>query len=340
MKHGELVLAPVSHGMERNETGQAVPQLPYVSKVGQYLREVEPNPIADAQTITDGLSIDVEDYFHVEAFAERIRRDKWATFTPRVHDNCDRILRLLQQHGWAATFFVLGWVAERDPALVREIAQAGHEIACHSYSHRPVSTLRPEEFREDLRRARDSIEKAVGSRIIGYRAPTFSIVRRSIWAIEILAEEGFHYDSSVFPIRHDLYGFPEFPRFAQRIELPSGREIFEFPMSTIRLGGMNFPFGGGGYLRLLPMVYTLWAIERLHRKEKQPFVLYLHPWELDPNQPRCKAGWKSELRHYTGLDRTEARLAILLAQYRFETLKSLLARMQNSVPTLNLSTWL
>ena len=166
--------------------------------------------------ITDVLSVDVEDYFHVEAFQTMYLPERWASFPSRVHANCERILELFANHGWRATFFVLGWVAEKDPALVRKISDAGHELACHSYAHRRVFSLQPEEFRSDLRRARGLIEDAAGVRVVGYRAPTFSILRRSIWAFEILADEGFLYDSSIFPIRHDLYGYPEFPRFLQR----------------------------------------------------------------------------------------------------------------------------
>jgi len=287
--------------------------------------------------ITDALSVDVEDYFHVEAFADYVRPENWPTFASRVHVNCDRILGLFAKYNWRATFFVLGWVAERDPALVREIAQAGHELACHSYAHRKVFSLRPEEFREDLRRARGFIEDAAGVRVVGYRAPTFSILRRSVWAFEILAEEDFLYDSSIYPIRHDLYGYPEFPRFLQRIELSSGREIIEVPMSTIRLAGFNLPLGGGGYLRLLPMAYTSWAIGRVHQRDHQPFILYLHPWELDPSQPRLDGKWRSKLRHYTGLAGMEGRLASLLGRGHFEPMRDLVARLRNSAPTLQVS---
>jgi len=232
---------------------------------------------------------------------------------------------------------VLGWVAERDPGLVRKIAEAGHELACHSYAHRRVFSLQPEEFREDLRRARGLIEDAASVRVVGYRAPTFSILRRSVWALEILAEEDFLYDSSIYPIRHDLYGYPEFPRFLQRIELSSGREIMEVPMSTIRFAGLNWPLGGGGYLRLLPMAYTSWAIRRVHRQDRQPFILYVHPWEVDPGQPRLEGKWKSKLRHYTGLAGMEGRLEALLGRGRFEPMQSLVSRLRNSAPTLQVS---
>jgi polysaccharide deacetylase family protein (PEP-CTERM system associated) len=287
---------------------------------------------AEADQLSDALSVDVEDYFHVEAFAENVSREKWPSFPSRVHANCERILEIFEKHGWRATFFVLGWVAEREPALVRKIANAGHELACHSYAHRRVFSLSAEEFRDDLRRARGLIEDSAGVRVVGYRAPTFSILRRSIWALDILAQEGFLYDSSIFPIRHDLYGYPEFPRFLQRIILPSGREIFEVPMSTIHFAGLNWPVGGGGYLRLLPMLYTSWAIRRLHQRDRQPFILYLHPWELDPGQPRINSGWKSRLRHYSGLSGMESRLEVLLKQGRFEPLINLVNKFRDSAP--------
>lgn len=284
---------------------------------------------------TDALTVDVEDYFHVEAFADRVSPDQWTAFPSRVHRNCERILRLFERHGWRATFFVLGWVAERHPDLVREIARAGHELGCHSYAHRRVMSVRPEEFREDLRRARGLIEDISGVRVLGYRAPTFSIIRRSLWAMEILSEEGFLYDSSIFPIRHDLYGYPEFPRFMQRVKLPSGREIVEVPMSTTRIAGVNWPVGGGGYLRLLPMNYSRWAIRRIHKQDQQPVVLYFHPWEIDPEQPRLKGRWKSKLRHYAGLSRMESRLEALLSSGRFEPMGCLVERLRSSAPVLS-----
>jgi polysaccharide deacetylase family protein (PEP-CTERM system associated) len=287
--------------------------------------------------LTDALTVDVEDYFHVEAFAGEISPDQWPTFSPRVRHNCERILDLFESCGWHATFFVLGWVAERDPELIRDIAKAGHELACHSYAHRRVLSLRPEEFQEDLRRARGAIEDAAGARILGYRAPTFSIVRRSMWALEILAQEGFVYDSSIFAIRHDLYGYPEFPRFLQRVQLASGRELVEVPMSTIHFAGLNWPVGGGGYLRLLPMRYTQWAIRRIHREDRQPVIFYFHPWELDPEQPRLEGSWKSKFRHYTGLTKMESRLKKLLVLGQYAPLRSVVAQLRDSAPILHAS---
>lgn len=276
--------------------------------------------------LTDALTVDVEDYFHVEAFADRIPPSSWPSFPSRVRANTQRILRICEEYGCRATFFVLGWVAEKDPALVREIVQAGHEVGCHSYAHRRVNLLTPEEFRKDLRRARMAIEDAASIRVLGYRAPTFSIRRDSLWALEILSEEGFLYDSSVFSIHHDLYGFPEAPRFPHLLQLPSGGRLFEIPMSTVRLGGVNCPVGGGGYLRLLPMGYTRWAIRQIHQREHQPVIVYFHPWELDPQQPRISGKWTSRLRHYMGLEGMESRLRELLADGRFAPLIDLVPR--------------
>jgi polysaccharide deacetylase family protein (PEP-CTERM system associated) len=282
-------------------------------------------PLSDDEII-DGLSVDVEDYFHVEAFADRVKRLDWDSYPSRFAVNTRRILDIFAVNGCRGTFFVLGWVAERDSALVREIAEAGHEIACHSHLHRKVTTLKPAEFREDLRRATHAIEDAAGVKVVGYRAPTFSIRGESLWALDILAEEGYLYDSSFFPIRHDLYGFPEGPRFMHRRKLNGGGSIYEIPMSTLRVGGQNWPFGGGGYLRFFPLRYTKWAIERTHRLEKQPAIVYFHPWELDPQQPRIAAGWKSQLRHYTGLATMERSLKTLLTNGKFEPLINFVTR--------------
>lgn len=265
----------------------------------------------------DLLSIDVEDYFHVEAFAGNVSRADWQTYESRVKRNTDRILALLEEYRQRATFFILGWVAEREPAIVRSIAEAGHELACHSYAHQRVFTLTPQQFREDLRRAKAVIEDAGGRPVLGYRAPTFSICKESLWALEILAEHGFVYDSSIFPIRHDLYGMPESPPFPYKYMLSGGNSIVEVPAPVIRLLGANWPVAGGGYLRHLPMHYTRWGIRQIHRRQ-QPVNVYLHPWEIDPEQPRIKAGWKSRFRHYRGLEKTEPRLRELLSSGCFE----------------------
>jgi polysaccharide deacetylase family protein (PEP-CTERM system associated) len=287
-------------------------------------------PPATPGALRDLLSVDVEDYYHVEAFADRVSPLSWSDFPSRVRANTTRILQIFEEYRCRATFFVLGWIAERDPALVREIVKAGHEVACHSYSHRRVSSLSQEEFREDLRRARAVIEDAAGVRILGYRAPTFSIGPGNLWALEILSEEGFLYDSSIFPIRHDLYGFPGAPRFPHRLDFQSKRRLFEIPITTVRVGGVTWPAGGGGYLRLLPMQYTRWAVRQIHEKERQPFVLYFHPWELDPDQPRIAGRWKSRLRHYVGLGVMERRLRELLSSGNYMPLIDLVRRLESS----------
>jgi polysaccharide deacetylase family protein (PEP-CTERM system associated) len=280
--------------------------------------------------VVDGLSVDLEDYYHVEAFAASISRSHWSEFSSRVRQNTHRTLALLDRNRCRATFFVLGWVAEREPGLIRDIAQAGHELACHSHLHRPLYRLTPSEFRDDLKRSRDAIEDASGTKIFGFRAPTFSLTRKSLWALQILFEEGFEYDSSIFPIRHDLYGIPDAPRWIHRRFLSSGRSIWEVPLSTVRVGKMNLPFGGGGYLRLLPLTYTRWAIKRMHCCHRQPVIVYFHPWELDPDQPRLKGSWKSRLRHYTSLDKTEKRLDVILSSGRFQPLIKLVRQAETS----------
>lgn len=262
--------------------------------------------------LPDALSVDVEDYFHVEAFRDRIQPETWPLYPSRVVENTRRVLDLLSRRGVRATFFVLGWVAERHPRIVREILAAGHEVGCHSYGHRCIWRLSPAEFRADTRRARAAIENAGGCAVLGYRAPSFSIVDRSLWAIRILAEEGFVYDSSVFPIHHDVYGMPHAPRSPFRWSSPQGHLLYEIPPATIRLARWNLPAAGGAYLRILPEWYTRWAIRGAHR-EGRALVVYFHPWEIDPGQPRLKGRVKSRFRHYFHLDHMEARLERILA---------------------------
>ena len=279
--------------------------------------------------LVDGLSVDLEDYYQVEAFAANIPRSRWPLFDSRTRRNTIRTLELLAEHGCRATFFVLGWIAERDPGLVREVAEAGHELACHSHLHRPLYDMRPKEFQEDLRRSRDAIQNAGGTRVVGFRAPTFSITRETMWALEVLAEEGFEYDSSIFPIHHDNYGVPSAPRWVHKERLPSGRNIWELPPSTVRIGSVNLPFGGGGYLRHLPMFFTRWAIRTTHGRERQPVIVYFHPWELDPDQPRLSGSWKSKLRHYRGLNKTAGRLGEILSRGKFQPLLDLVRAYEN-----------
>jgi polysaccharide deacetylase family protein (PEP-CTERM system associated) len=264
------------------------------------------------------LTVDVEDYFQVEAFAARVSRDEWDNYPARVVVNCEHILDIFDRYQAKATFFVLGWVADRFPAIVRRIHERGHELACHSFWHRKVYSLTPQEFRADTRAACDAIEQAASARVQGYRAPTWSITRNSLWAFDILAEEGFAYDSSIYPIHHDLYGIPGAQRYPYVQACGDGRSILEFPPATTRMAGMTFPAAGGGYLRFLPLAYTFWTF-RQFEKAQSPLVLYLHPWEIDPEQPRIAAPLKSRFRHYTNLRCTRGRLERILQRYRFES---------------------
>lgn len=262
------------------------------------------------------LSVDVEDYFHVEAFADVVDRTQWNAYPCRVENNTRRLMDLLDECGVRGTFFILGWVAERYPALVREIVARGHEPGCHSYWHRPIFRLTPEEFRDDTRRAKDVTEQAAGVRVEGYRAPSFSVTARSLWALDILAELGFTFDSSVFPIHHDTYGIPDAPRAPFRTATPSGN-LMEFPITTFHLPFLpNLPVGGGGYLRILPFWYTRLGLQRA-RAQHLPEIVYIHPWELDPEQPIMAGRWKSRLRHYTNLHKTAPRLRKLLQSAPF-----------------------
>jgi polysaccharide deacetylase family protein (PEP-CTERM system associated) len=275
--------------------------------------------------IVHSLTVDVEEYFQVEAFAGTVSRASWDSFPSRVAVGTLRALDLFDRHGARATFFFVGWVAERHPDLVREVARRGHEVACHSYWHRPVYSLTPEEFRADTRRARAVVEQAAGAAVLGYRAPTWSITRESVWALEVLAEEGFLYDSSIYPIRHDLYGLPGAQRFAYEHRLDRGRTLLEYPPATVRVAGLTLPAAGGGWLRVLPEAYTRWAFSRISRQERQPVVVYLHPWELDPEQPRLPGGLRSRFRHYTNLPRMAGRLETLLARHRFQPFRDRLS---------------
>ncbi len=241
----------------------------------------------------------------------------------RVCRNTDRLLDLLAEHGVRGTFFVLGWVAERHPALVARIASAGHEIASHGYGHRLVYDQTPAAFREDVRRAKGLLEQASGVPVNGYRAPSYSIVPRSLWALDVLIEEGYAYDASIFPIRHDRYGIPVSARHPYVIDRPGGR-LIEVPASTIEVGGMNLPIAGGGYFRLLPYGWTRWGIGRVNNTERRPAIFYLHPWEIDPDQPRLQAGLLGRVRHYRNLDQTESRLRRLLAEFAWGSLRSIL----------------
>jgi polysaccharide deacetylase family protein (PEP-CTERM system associated) len=275
-----------------------------------------PRPAAAPRApIVNAMSIDVEDYFHVSAFAHVVRPHAWDTYASRVEANTDRLLAMFAEARVRATFFVLGWVAERQPALVRRIAQAGHEIASHSYAHQLVYDLDADAFRADLRRAKGVIEDITGRPVRGFRAPSYSVVERSLWALDVLIEEGYTYDASVFPIHHDRYGIPGAPRHAHRIARAGG-SLIEVPGSTAMIGPARIPIGGG-YFRLLPYSLTTWAISQVNRVDQRPAMFYLHPWEIDPDQPRLAASSVSRWRHYNNLALTEARLKRLLADFRW-----------------------
>ena len=272
----------------------------------------------------NALTIDVEDYYHVAAFDSVVRFTDWERYESRVEKNTQRILDLLDEHATKATFFVLGWVLERHPGLIRTIVARGHEVASHGYAHQRIYTQTPEQFRAETLRSKRLLEETLGQPIRGYRAASYSITRQSLWALDVLREAGFVYDSSIFPIRHDLYGIPSHPRFCSIMHGEHGAPLVEFPLSTLRLGGTNFPLAGGGYLRLFPYAYTRWGIRYLNKREGQPAVVYLHPWELDPAQPRLPAGRLSRFRHYTNLHRMEERLVHLLQDFSFGTMSEVL----------------
>ncbi len=268
------------------------------------------------------LTVDVEDYFMVTAFSDVIKFEDWNRLEPRIEYNINKILELFGQYNVKATYFVLGWVAEKYPRLIRSIHSQGHEIACHSYNHRLVDSLTPSEFKEDVRKAKNILENIIGTSVKGFRAPSWSIRERSIWALDILREEGFIYDSSVFPIYHDKYGFPGAERFPHTIELKTGK-IIEIPPSTTRFLKMNVPISGGGYLRLLPFRFIYAALNRINKNEGKPFVLYIHPWEIDPNQPSLSGRVPSRLRHYINLRSTFSKLTTLVKEFSYDTILKL-----------------
>ena len=271
------------------------------------------------------LSVDVEDYFQVEAFADRVKREDWEGFPSRVEQNTLRLLDLFDEFKVKGTFFLVGWVADRSPSLVREIVARGHEPACHSYWHRTVYSLTPEEFREDTRRAKDQIEQIGGVPVLGYRAPTWSITRTCLWAPDILSDLGFQYDSSIYPIQHDLYGLPGAGRLPYTHQLGGAQTLREFPPATVKLAGMTLPAAGGGYLRIFPLAYTHWAFRQIERTSDNPVIVYLHPWEVDPGQPRIEGKLKSKFRHYTNLNKMTGRLRSILGRYSFWAFRDLLA---------------
>lgn len=262
--------------------------------------------------ITNAFTIDVEDYFQVSALAPHFPRTQWESVPCRVERNVDVILGLLDEADTHATFFTLGWIAERYPELIRRIVDAGHEVASHGYGHERASAQTRESFLADIRLARMVLEDVAGQAVVGYRAPSFSIGKSNPWAHECIAEAGYAYSSSVYPIKHDHYGMPDAPRFPYRLDCG----LVEVPVSTVRLMGRNWPAGGGGFFRLLPYAVSRWQIERVNREDGRPAIFYFHPWEVDPEQPRVlEASAKTRFRHYVNLERTEGRLRRLLRDF-------------------------
>ncbi|PAU81220.1 polysaccharide deacetylase family protein [Halovibrio salipaludis] len=273
----------------------------------------------------NALTIDVEDYFHVAALSEAISPDDWPNTEYRCEANTDRILELFDAHHARGTFFVLGWVADRSPALIRRIADAGHEIASHGYSHQLVYNQTPEVFREETVRSKHLLEDITGQPVTGYRAASYSITNESRWALDILAESGFTWDSSIFPVRHDRYGMPGTSRWPYRLTTDKGHELVEFPLSTLQFGSTTVPIAGGGYFRLFPYWFSRWGLGSLNRQGRS-FIFYLHPWEIDPGQPRFNVSWFSKFRHYNNLEKCEARLESLLQDFDFTTVTDVLTR--------------
>ena len=282
-------------------------------------------------SITNYMTIDVEDYYQVSAFEKVSPPSTWAGRESRVERNTDLVLAILDDASVKATFFVLGWVAEKFPQLTKKIARQGHEIASHGFMHQRVAFQDRQTYRDDISRSKALLENQTGTAVLGYRAPSYSITRETDWAFDELLEAGYQYDSSIFPMKHDFYGIPDWPRFggyavkqgddwvSRQDIAPVGEQyIREIPITTLRLGRKNLPIAGGGYFRLLPYAITRWGLNRINRLEQQPFVFYLHPWEFDPQQPRmqgCSA--KSRFRHYLNLNRTYGRLERLLKHFRW-----------------------
>jgi polysaccharide deacetylase family protein (PEP-CTERM system associated) len=316
-----LLLAALARGLSELTDGSSDDAVEYPSKREPDRARIQIVPVqvesrpAPAEAARPLLSVDVEDYFQTEAFSKIAPRADWDRYPLRVAGNTRRLLDLFDRYETRATFFIVGWVARRVPKLVREISARGHELGCHSYWHRTVYSLSPEEFRQDTLDAVHAIEDAAGIHVHGYRAPTWSITRKSLWAIHVLAEEGFAYDSSIYPIHHDLYGIPgamDRPHVWKR----NGHHIIEIPPATLALGKVRLPAAGGGYLRIFPLSYSCLAIDQITRRNLLP-VIYLHPWEIDPDQPRLQGTWKSRTRQYWGLQSFQPKLEQLLERYRF-----------------------
>ena len=306
-------MSPASQG---KETARASEPLQNVPKTAQFVPHDKPI-LRRGGKIVNAMSVDVEDYFQVQAFANNISRDSWDSRECRVEANTDRILAIFDDAGIKATFFTLGWVAERYPLLVRRIVDQGHELASHGHAHFRADEQTPDAFRDDISRTKKTLEDTGGTAVTGYRAATFSIGAKNLWSFDVLREAGYAYSSSVNPIHHDFYGMPDAPRFAF---LPDGEAgLEEFPITTLRLGNKNLPCGGGGFFRLLPYPVSRWAMRRVNRMDGQPCIFYFHPWEVDPDQPRVpNISAKTRFRHYLNLGRMETRLRALTRDFAWD----------------------
>ncbi|MCS0629254.1 DUF3473 domain-containing protein [Telluria mixta] len=283
--------------------------------------ELAPRP-TPGQRIRNAMTCDVEDYFQVSAFAPYIDRASWPTRECRVEANMDRILALFERHGVRATFFTLGWIAERYPQVVKRIVAAGHELASHGYGHLRASDQTRAEFANDIRSAKALLEDIGGQAVLGYRAPSFSIGRDNLWALDELLDAGYRYSSSIYPVVHDHYGMPEAPRFAF---YPNGTDgLLEIPITTVQMMGRNLPAGGGGYFRLLPYALSRWMMAKVNREDGQPALFYFHPWEVDPGQPRPEGlGAKARFRHYINIDRMERRIESLARDFAWDRMDNI-----------------
>lgn len=276
----------------------------------------------------NALTIDVEDYFQVAALAPWAPYENWDSFPLRVENNTQKILDTLSEKNIRATFFVLGWVAERCPTIVNQIVERGHELGCHGYSHQLIYKQTPAVFREETLKSKQLLEDIGGVEVKGYRAASYSVTNESLWALDIIAEAGFKYDSSIFPVKHDRYGIPDAEELPHRLATPAGHEIVEFPITALRLGNYKLPIAGGGYFRLFPYWFSKWGLSRVNRRQQQAFIFYLHPWELDPEQPALPATGLSKFRHYNNLDVCEKRFRQLLDDFDLCAVEDILANQQ------------
>lgn len=276
----------------------------------------------------NAMTVDVEDYFQVSAFEPYIKKTQWNSLEHRVEHNTRHILDIFAEHNVKATFFTLGWVAERYPELIKRIICEGHELASHGYEHIRVTQQTPEQFRADIRKAKHILEDISGSEVLGYRAASYSIGRDNLWALDILAEEGHQYSSSIYPVKHDLYGIPDAPRF---VYCPiAGSDFKEIPITTLKIANKNYPCGGGGFFRLYPYLFSRWAFNRINQQEQQAGIFYFHPWEIDPEQPKQQnLKFKTRFRHYLNLHRMENRIKALLNDFQWDTMQAIFLDLDN-----------